>query len=265
MRSLWTGSISFGLINIPVRLYSAVQDNTLDLDMLHGEDKQPIRYAKICKGEEKEIPYEEIVRGYKMPEGFYVVLTDEDFEKANAKKTKTIELLTFTEETEIDSMLFERPYYLEPVEGSERSYALLREALRKAKRVGVGRFVLRQREHIAVLSPRENVLVLNQLRFQDEVRPTDDLKIPGVKPQAQELKMAMTLIETLSGRFDPGEFKDTYTEELKRVIKAKAKGEKPKAVGKAPVITTDVTDLVQLLQKSLKQERQHDTGRVRSR
>ena len=254
MRPLWTGSISFGLINIPVRLFSGSHSNTLDLDMLRKDDLCPVRFARVCRSDGKEIPYEDIVKGYRYRPGDYVVLTDKDFEKADIKKTRTIDLLDFVKEAQVDPLYYEKPYYLEPQKSGWKSYVLLREALRKSKRVGIARFVLRNREHIAVLKPYEDMIVLNQLRYQEELRPMDKFKIPHTADvEPRELDMAMALVDELTTSFRPKAYRDTYVQDLKRIIEEKAKGREPHARGKAPR-PSNVKDLMSLLKSSLKQQ-----------
>lgn len=256
MRAIWTGSLSFGLVNIPVRLYSGSDTNSgLDLTMLHKKDNSPIRYARICRKDGKEIPYEDIVKGYEYQHGDYVILTESDFAKANAKRTKTIDIVEFTMEDEIDVRYFDKPYYLEPAKGAEKPYALLRDALTKSGKIAVAEFVLRNREHLAALKPVGNALVLNQMRFPSDVRSPADLKLPeGHEANQKEIKMALALIDQLSGPFIPEDFHDTYTEELEAVITAKAKGKKPPKGEPAPS-KTDVKDLMSVLKASLEQER----------
>lgn len=255
MRPLWSGSISFGLVNIPVKLFSGSQSNTLDLDMLRKGDLCPVRFARVCRSDGREIPYQDIVKGYEYHEGDYVVLTDKDFEIANVKKTKTIDILDFVKEGQIDSIYYEKPYYLEPDKSAGKSYALLREALRKSKRVGVARFVLHKREHIGVLKAHDRMIVLNQLRFQDEIRPTDDFTLPAERGlKDREIDMAIALIDELTTTFKPGVYKDTYIRDLKKIIEQKAKGEKPRVHGKAPR-PSNVKDLMTLLKTSLKENK----------
>lgn len=255
MRAIWSGALSFGLVNIPVKLYSATAGKGLNLDMLHKKDLSPIRYARICRADGKEIPYEDIVKGYEYQKGDYVILTDEDFKKANVQKTKAIEIQDFVKETEIDPIYFEKPYYLEPEKGAEKAYVLLRESLKKSKKIGVAQFVLRNREHLAVIKPFEKVLILNQLRYQDEIRKPDDLNLPDAKVGGKrEIEIALALIDQLTSHFKPEAYKDTYKEELERVIKAKAKGKPVKAKGKEPE-PTDVADLMAMLRASLEKEK----------
>ncbi len=255
MRAIWSGALSFGLVNIPVKLYSATGGNKLELDMLHKKDLSPIRYARICRADNKEIPYEDIVKGYEYRPGDYVILSDEDFKKANVEKTKTIDIQEFSKESEIDTIYFEKPYYLEPEKGAEKAYVLLRESLKKSKKIGIAKFVLRNREHLAAIKPSGNVLVLEQMRFDEEIREVKDLNLPDNKKAAvKEIEMAMSLIEQLTESFNPKQFKDTYTDELKKVIEAKAKGKPVKAKGKERK-PTEVSDLMAMLKKSLEKEK----------
>jgi len=251
MRSLWTGSIGFGLVNIPVKLYSGSSEQSLDLDMLHKKDQSPIRYAKVCKEEGEEVPYDEIVKGYQYEDGKYIVLTDEDFEKANATKTGMIEVVSFALITEIDASYYEKPYLIEPQKGGDRAYALLCEALKQSGKVGVARFVLRNREHLALVRAQGKALILNQLRFAHELHNAAELKLPSAaKVDSQELEMALNLIEQHTEAFSPGDFQDTYTEELERIIEEKIQGKVPTAKGEKP-LPSKVADLMSLLKASV--------------
>ena len=255
MRAIWSGTISFGLVTIPVRLFSGSQSNSLDLDMLRKDDLCPVKYARVCRSDGKEIPYEDIVKGYEYREGDYVVLEPEDFEKANVRKTKTIDIQDFVMESEVDTIFFQKPYYLEPDKGGDKPYALLREALKKSKKVGIANFVMRNHEHIAVLKPYGKLLLLNQLRYHDEIRDTDELNLPESKlVNDKELKMAISLIDQTTAKFKPEEYEDTYIEDLKKIIEAKAKGKKPKVKGKEPK-KSNVVDMMTLLKKSLEEKK----------
>lgn len=257
MRAIWTGSLGFGLVNIPVKLYSGSQSNSgLDLTMLHAKDLSPIRYARICRADGKEIAYEDIVKGYEYQKGDYVVLTDEDYAKANVRKTKTIDIVEFTMAADIDVRYFEKPYYLEPDKGAGKAYALLREALKKSGKVAIAKFVIRNREHLAAIMPVGNALVLNQMRFTNELRTPDGLQFPDAtaKSDKKEIDMALNLIDHLTEPFVPEDYHDTYIEELEKVIDAKAKGKKPPTSGKAPVSTRS-KDLMAMLKASLETEK----------
>ncbi|HVE80972.1 MAG TPA: Ku protein [Candidatus Dormibacteraeota bacterium] len=261
MRALWTGSISFGLINIPVRLYSGSEHNEgLDLTMLHKKDLSPIRYARICRRDGKEIPYDQIVKGYEYKDGDYIVLTDEDFKRANARKTKTIDIAEFVLEGEIDSRYYEKPYYLEPQKGADKSYALLRDALNKSGKIAIAKFVLRNREHLGALKPVGRALVLNQMRFPTEIRSPAKLDLPaGSKAGQKEIKMAMALIEQLTEPFIPEDFHDTYIEELQEAIEKKAKGKPAPKKGAEPE-PTKVGDLMSALKASLDKQAKTKSG-----
>lgn len=255
MRAVWTGSLSFGLINLPIRLYNASEEHALSFDLLHKKDLSPIRYVRICQADGREVPYQDIVKGYQYRKGDYVILVDEDFKRANARKTKTIDIVDFTDEADIDPIYFEKPYFLEPGKGADKAYAVLREALKKSKKVGIARFVFRNREHIGVVKPHGNLLILNQLRFESELKKPEGLHIPKEEKMSnKEVAMALKLIEHLSSPFHPEEYHDTYTEELKEVIEAKAKGKVPRKRGKEPKIT-DIDDIMSLLKQSLEQHR----------
>jgi DNA end-binding protein Ku len=251
MRAIWTGAISFGLINIPVKLFSGAESTDgIDLHMLHAKDQSPIRYAKICKEEDKEVPYDEIVKGYEYAKGEYVVVTDDDFESADVKKTTTIDIVEFADENQVDVRYLERPYYMEPSKGGEKAYALLREALRQKNRLAVATFVLRQREHLALIKAVGQVLVLNQMRYPADLRSPGGLKLPpksAAKPG--EIEMANKLIDQLTHPFVPEDFHDTYTEELQTRIEAKVKGKPAPKPEDAP--TKPTADLMAALKASL--------------
>ncbi len=226
MRSIWTGAIGFGLVNIPVKLYSATQSSTLDLDLLDKKDQAHIKFKRVNETTGKEVPWNNIVKAYKL-NGEYVILTDKDFEAASPKKNKIIEISDFVLEEEIDSLYFETPYFLEPDKSGEKAYALLLEALRQSGKAALGSFVLRNKENLCIIKPRGNALLLSKIRFAEEIRDADELKLPEkVKPKAAELKMALALVDQLTSPFKPEKFKDTYASELMKHIKAKAKGKK---------------------------------------
>lgn len=250
MRSIWTGSISFGLINIPIKLYSAVEESSLDLDMLDKKDHAHIKFKRINESTGKEVAFGNIVKGYKVDDD-YVVLENEDFEAADAVKTKTIDILNFAEEKEIDSIYYEQPYYLEPDKSAMNAYALLRDALQDSKKVAVTSFVLRNKEGLAILKPYKDVIVLNRIRWEQEIRDTSELKLPPVsKAKAKEMDMANKLVEQLTEKFDIGQYKDEYTAKLLKIIKDKAKGKKTK-VPKLKVVHKQSDDLMSMLKASL--------------
>lgn len=255
MRPIWTGAIGFGLVNIPVKMYSATESSSLDLDMLDKKDHANIHFMRVNEKTGKEVKWENIVKGYKLPNDEYVVLTDKDFEMASAKKTRTIEITDFVKETEIDSVYYESPYYLEPDKSGARAYALLREALMKTGKVGVATFVMRNKETLAILRASEKVIVLNRIRFQEEIRDATELSLPPkTEVRANELKMAVSLIDQLSGKFNIDQYKDTYTAELLKLIKAKSKGVKVKEP-KLKVVHSKAKDLMDQLKASLTEKK----------
>lgn len=249
MRAIWTGAIGFGLVNIPIKLYSATQGSELDLDMLDKKDHSHIRFKRVNESTGKEVAWENIIKGYKLDDR-YIVLTDEDFEKASPEKTKLIEITEFVEEVEVDGMYYDTPYYLEPEKSGGKAYILLRDALQKTGKAGFGSFVLRNKENICLIRALDGVLVLNKLRWAHEIRPTDELNIPGGSTKPAEMKMAIELINHLSGKFDISHYKDTYTDELMKLIKAKAKGKKP-AMPTLRVVHSQKKDLLSQLKASL--------------
>jgi len=254
MRAIWSGSISFGLVNIPIKLYSAAEARDgIQLHLLHKKDQAPIRYARICTEEGTEVPYKDIVKGYEYAEDQYVILTEEDFAAADPKKTSTVDIMAFTGESQIDVRYLERPYYLEPAKGADRAYALLREALKKSDRLAIARFVLREREHLAIIKAVGGVLVLNQMRFPADLRTPGGLKLPSGKPEKHELDMATKLIDQLTKPFIPEDYHDTYTEELEARIASKVKGQ-PEAPEK-PAEAPPVKDLMAALKASLEEHK----------
>lgn len=252
MRAIWSGAISFGLVNIPVKLYSGTSaERALDLNMLSKKDMAPIRYARISTASNKEVEWKDIVKGYEVEKGKFVVITDEDFKKASPEKTNTIEILQFADEKEIDSIYFEKPYYLAPDKGAAKPYTLLLKALEKAKKVGIATCVIRNREHIFSIKPMAGeVLLLEQLRYADQINEIPDIKNTNAKVTQQEISLALKLIDQLTEKFKPESFKDTYTDTMMKLIEAKAHGKKiaTPAVEKK---TAAVKDLMSVLKESL--------------
>ena len=254
MRPIWTGAIGFGLVNIPIKLYSATQSSNLDLDMLDKKDHSHIKYQRVNEKTGKEVSWENIVKGFKINDD-YVVLDDKDFEAASAKKTKTVEISDFVKEEEISSIYYETPYYVEPDKSGTRAYELLRQALIKTKKVGIATFVMRSKESLAILRAEEKVIILNRIRFEEEIRDPKELTLPSktdVKPA--ELQMAVTLINQLSHKFNISSYKDTYTADLMKLIHAKSKGQKIKAP-QMKVVHSKTKDLMSQLKASLDTKR----------
>ena len=249
MKAIWTGSVGFGLVNIPIKMYSAIEESKLDLDMLDKKDNSNIKFKRINENTGKEVAWENIVKGYEL-NNKYVILEDKDFEKASPEKTNHIEIDQFVDEHEIDSSYFEQPYYLEPQKTGTRAYALLRDALQKSGKAGVGTFVMRNREHLCILKASEEVIVLNRIRFAQEIRPTTELKLPKTKSKPAEIKMAINLVDQLTKKFDVKKYKDTYSDKLLKIIKAKSKG-KTTTYKSMKVVHSKTKDLMEQLKASL--------------
>ena len=248
MRSIWTGSVALGLVNIPVKLYAAVQDRALNFDMLDKKDLANIHFKRVNEHTGKEVTWENIVKGYDL-NGKYIVLTDKDFESASPEQTKTIDLRLFVKTAEVDVILYDSAYYLMPAKGGERAFGLLEEALRKSGTAGVGTFVLRNKERPILLRSAQGLLILHTLRFLNEIRDPSEFVTKTPEPKRNELSMATNLIKSMTGNFSIADFKDTYTAKLMKVIRAKAAGKKLPA----PKITVNKTtdDLLVQLQNSL--------------
>lgn len=250
MRAIWTGAIGFGLVNIPIKIYSAIQSSTLDLDMLDRKDKANIRYKRVNENTGREVKWDNIVKGY-MLQDKYVILEDTDFEEASPEKTKMINLHAFVKIDEIDSIYFDTPYYLEPQKGGTKAYQLLLKALAKSKTAGLGSFVMRNVENLAIIKPYENILLLNKIRFEEEIRSPEGLSLGGTpRLKKEEMDMALQLIQQHSQPFDISKYKNEYTKELLKIIKQKAKG-KHTSIRKMKVENTKSTDLLNKLKASL--------------
>jgi DNA end-binding protein Ku len=253
MRPLWNGSISFGLVSIPVRMFSASESREgIEFHMLHKKDHSPIRFARICKEDGEEIEWDDIVKGYEYAEGQYIILTPEELDELEPERSSTIDIQQFVKEAEIDIRYFEKPYYLEPVKGGEKAYALLRSSLDKAGVLAVAKYATHEREHLAVIKPVGRALVLTQMRFPTDLRSGSGLTFPTEKEVSErELDMALKLIKQGTKPFIAEDYRDTYTEELEEMIKAKVKGKTP-AKRKTPARSdTSAKDLMSILKASL--------------
>ncbi len=253
MRAIWSGALSFGLIYIPVKLYDGTKSHTIDFDMLRKSDHCRIHYARVCRETNEEVPNDEIVKGYEYRKGDYVIIGDEDFKRANVVKSQTIEIVAFVKGSDVDHKYLEKPYFMEPVREARKAYALLREALRSSNKAAIARYVMRTREHMALVTPEENVLVLNQMRFADELRSFSELDLPSKGKESinqRELEMAIQLIEQLSEEWRPEQYKDTYFDDLKKIIQDKIEGKVPEPVKEEPV-PSGITDLFTRLSQSL--------------
>ncbi|MDT0641496.1 Ku protein [Zunongwangia sp. F363] len=253
MRSIWNGSISFGLVSIPVKLYSGSEERKLDLDMLDRHDHSRIRYKRVNEATGKEVEWKDIVKGFKKEEG-YVVLEKEDFESANLKKSKTIDIEEFIDEEEVADVLFKKPYFLEPQKEGGKSYNLLRDALKKTEKLGVATFVMRQKEHLSLVGVYKDALVLHVIRFADEIRDPSDLKLPDTKIKKKEVDMAISLIEQYTSEFSFEKFKDVYNDQLLKIIESKSAGKtvQPEEFESKP---TPAKDLMSQLKASLEKKK----------
>jgi len=254
MRSIWKGSIGFGLVSIPVKLYSAVQTSSLDFDMLDSRDHARIRFQRVNENTHKEVPYDKIVKGYKLDED-YVIMDEQDFEDAAPEKSKVIEIESFVDIADVNPMFYETSYYTEPDTKNNKAYALLIQALTQSKKAGLARFVLRSTESLCIVHPLKNVLVVTRIRFGQEIRDTDDLNLPDkIEVSKKELDMGLTLINQYAEDFDVSKFKDEYNDELLRIIEAKSKGKRAK-VKKLKPRKTGSDDLYDQLMASLKSKK----------
>lgn len=257
MKALWKGGISFGLVNIPVRLFSGSVSHRIDLDMIRKKDQCAIEYVRVCKKDGKEVPWEEIAKGYRREDGDYIVLDKEDLAKAMPEKTQTIEIFEFVLEDEIPSQYLEKPYIVEPEKTAAKTYALLRAALKKSGKVGLAKFVLRTAEHLGILKVEGDVILLIQIRFDQDLRDPKEANIPtDITIQKKELDMALTIIDQLTEKFDPSKYKDTYKDELMKFIQKKLKerkGRKPvsKTTARRKAAKGDSDDLLAQLKASL--------------
>jgi len=255
-RAIWSGSISFGLLNVPVKLYSAVSRKNVSFRELRESDGSRIRHKRVAEADGKEVPYEDIVKGYEISPEQYVIVTREELEEIDPKKTRAIEIQDFVDLDDIDPIYFDHPYYLGPDKGAEKAYALLVKAMSDAKKVAIARFVLRNRENLAAIRPAENVLTMATMRFADEVVAPDELGddvIPqdGRKLDKREVDMAKQLIDSLTADFDPGKYRDEYREELLSLIDRKAHGKAVvEPVSEEPK-PTKAPDLMAALEESL--------------
>jgi DNA end-binding protein Ku len=254
-RAIWSGSISFGLLNVPVKLYSAVSKKSVSFRELRAEDGSRIRHKRVAEADGEEVPYEEIVKGYEIAPDQYVVVTREELEEIDPKKTRAIEIEDFVDLDDIDPIYFDHPYYLGPDKGADKPYALLARAMSDSRKVAIARFVLRNREHLAAIRPIGKVLTMATMRFADEVvspeQVEDVVDADGERPKKRELEMAKSLIDSLASEFDPGSYRDEYREELLGLIERKAKGEAVvEPVSEEPQ-PTKAPDLMAALEESL--------------
>jgi DNA end-binding protein Ku len=260
-RSLWKGAISFGLVNVPVELHSAKKRAAeLDMTMLDKRDLAPVGYKRVNKSTGKEVAWGDVVKGYEYKDDKYVVLSDEDFRRANPEASRTVDILAFVELADIEPQYFETPYYLKPEKRGEKAYALLRETLQKAGKAGIASVVIRTKQYLAALVAQDDLLVLNTLRYAAELKAPSELEIPKAKVTPKELDMALRLVEDMADDWQPAKFKDTYREDLLKRIKEKVKAgqteelTEPDPDAQKPAKGAEVIDLMALLKKSVEKK-----------
>jgi len=260
-RAIWSGSISFGLVNIPVKLYSAVRDREIHFHMLHDKDSQRVKQQLVCPAEDKVVSRTDVVKGYEISEDQYVVVTDDELEALEPKATRMIEMLDFVKMTEIDPVYFQHPYYLVPEEQSGKAYGLLVTAMREAGRIGVGKLVMRGKEYLAAIRPYEDMIILETMHFAEEVVSASEIEERPEKqepPTERELKLAGQIIDTLSDSFDAQRYHDDYRDAVRALIDSKAEGKE--YVMPPPVEEGKVIDLMSALEKSLAKAREQKGG-----
>jgi DNA end-binding protein Ku len=268
MASIWTGAIAFGLVNIPVRVETAVRSHDIGFKLLAPRGKNdycPIKYERVCKDNGKEVPWDDIVKGYEYEKERFVVLTDADFEKAALATNKTFEIQDFAPEGDVDPRYFEKPYYLVPQKGGERAYALLRDAMKNTGTLGIGTITLRKKQYLASIKPIDDAIVLDLMRFADEVLDGSEYRFPGADYRPQELQMAEQLIGNLTEEFEPEKYKDEYRENLEKIIAAKMKGKRVTLRESEEPEMTGVIDLMDRLKESLEGKPKKSGGSAASK
>jgi DNA end-binding protein Ku len=255
-RAIWKGTISFGLVNIPIALYPTTRREELKFRLLRRSDLSPVNYKRVAERDGKEVPWDQIVKGYEYEKGKYVVFRDEDFQRVDLEATQTIDIQDFVDQKEIDPVFFYKPYYLEPQKGGDKAYAVLRDALKRRKKVGIAKVVIKTRQYLAGVKPEDGALVLELMHFADELTDTGKVHIPKkVEATKREMNMATALIDGMSSKWNPKKYRDDYREALMEVIeeKVEAGGKEIKAKSKKAAKPTKVIDLVSVLQESVEQ------------
>jgi DNA end-binding protein Ku len=253
-RPLWKGSISFGLVSIPVELHTAVRNHRPKFRMLHAKDKSPVKFQRVCQRDGSPVAWEDLVKGYEYSKGQFVVISKEDFQAAAVEKSRTVDIIDFVKAEEVDDRFFETPYYMVPAKGGERAYALLRDAMRASERVGIAKFIMRETQHLAAVEVIGEALVLTVMRFADELADISQFNFPastGVR--SSELEMAKALVNSLAGEWDPAKYTDEYRDNLMRIIQGKVKGKHVSLAPASEPREAEVVDLMERLRRSLEQ------------
>jgi DNA end-binding protein Ku len=270
-RSLWSGSLSFGLVNVPVVMVTAVRDLDLHFRQLHEKDGAPIDVQRWCSKEDVEVPYDEIVRAFELDDGRQVIVTDEELEAIEPRRTRTIEIEQFVDLGEVDPIYFDHPYYLLPAgsdDGSARAYRLLVDVMGRTERAAVGRFVMRAKEYLAIVRPHDGALMLSTMLFADEIRDSKDVENAvqkSHKPTAEQLKAAVAVIDELSGKWEPGDWKDRYRRRLQNVVSRKRKGKTIKAPAPREAEPSEAPDLMAALEQTLAEMHGGKSGKTRQK
>ena len=267
-RAIWKGSISFGLVNIPIALYAATRREELRFRLLRKTDLSPVNYKRVAEKDGREVPWNEIVKGYEYEKGKYVVLRDEDFQRVDLEATQTVDIQDLVDLEDIDTMYFYKPYYLEPQKGGDKAYALLRDALKDSKKVGVAKVVIKTRQYLAGVKPQDGALILELMHFADELADPEKLHVPNkLEVGKREMNMAKSLIDSMSSKWEPEKYKDDYREALMEVIeeKVEAGGKEIESKPRKAPKPTKVIDLVSVLQKSLEQSGAKDKRKGKTR
>lgn len=256
MRAIWKGSISFGLVNIPIALYPATRREDLKFRLLRGSDLSPVNYKRVAEKDGQEVPWDQIVKGYEYEKGKFVVLNEKDFQRVDLEATQTVDIQDFVNVEEIDPMYFYKPYYLEPQKGGDKAYTLLRETLQKTRKVGIAKVIIKTRQYLAGVKPLKHALVLELMHFAEELSDAEKLNVPKkLEPGKREIDMAEALVKSMSNKWDPEKYKDDYRDALLEVIEEKVEsgGEEIEAKPKPKKPSSKVIDLVAVLQESLSQ------------
>lgn len=264
MRSLWKGSISFGLVNIPVSLFPATRREELSFRLLRASDLSPVNYRRVAEADGREVPWDQIVKGYEYEKGKFVVLREEDFKRVDIEATQTVDIMDFVELKEVNPMFFQKPYFLAPEKGGVPAYRLLHDVLAQTRKVGIAKVVIRTRQHLAAVKAQENALMLEIMHFADELVDVDELNIPAGKPatRSREVDMAKALVEQMTEKWDPERYTDDYSSALMELIKDKiAHGGKATTPKRAPRKQTNVIDLAAVLRESLERSEAGGGGR----
>jgi DNA end-binding protein Ku len=263
MRPIWKGTISFGLVSIPIALYRATRYEEMKFRLLRKTDLSPVNYKRVAEADGKEVPWDQIVKGYEYESGKFIVLKEEDFQRVDLEATQTVDIIDFVQLDEINPMFFHRPYYMEPQKGADKAYVLLRDALKEAGQVGVAKVVIKTRQHLAAIKPQTTFLVLELMHFAEELIDCDELDAPAsVKPSEKELQMARALIKSMTDKWDPDKYTDDYRDALLKLIRQKVEAG-GKEISKKPKKTEKpgkIIDLVEVLQQSL-----HETQKTARR